>query len=41
MTVLDVVSLDEARRLATQDDLPVVTGVLAVEVLPWQVVMAR
>ena len=41
MTVLDVASLDEAERLATQDDQAVVTGVLSVRVRPWAVLMAR
>jgi uncharacterized protein YciI len=31
--------LDDATRLATEDDLSVVTGFFAVEVRPWQVVM--
>ena len=41
MTVLDVASLDEAVRLATQDDQAVVDGVLTVTVREWHVVMAR
>ena len=41
MTVLGVADLDTATRLATQDDQAVVSGVLAVRVRPWQVVMAR
>jgi len=41
MTVLDVASLDEAVRLATQDDQAVVNGVLTVTVREWRVVMAR
>lgn len=41
MTVLDVASLEEAQRLATQDDGAVVAGVLQVTVRPWRVVMAR
>ena len=41
MTVLDVESLDEAVRLATQDDLSVVEGVLTVTVRPWRVVLSR
>ena len=41
MTVLDVESLDEAVRLATQDDRSVVEGVLAVTVRPWRVVLSR
>jgi uncharacterized protein YciI len=41
MTVLEVASLDEATRLATEDDLAVVNGVLSVQVRPWRVVMSR
>jgi len=41
MTVLDVESLDEAVRLATQDDRSVVDGVLTVTVRPWRVVLSR
>jgi uncharacterized protein YciI len=41
MTVLDVASLDEAERLATQDDGAVVAGVLSVTVHSWHVVMTR
>lgn len=41
MSVLDVESLDEAERLATQDDQAVVAGVLEVRVRPWTVVMSR
>ena len=41
MTVLDVESLDEAERLAREDDQAVVTGVLNVEVRPWNVRMSR
>ena len=41
MTVLEVASIEEARRLATQDDQSVVDGVLAVTVRPWHVVMSR
>jgi len=41
MTVLDVASLTEATRLATEDDLAVVNGVLSVQVRPWTVVMSR
>lgn len=41
LTVLDVGSPDEAMRLATVDDQAVATGVLDVEVRPWQVVMTR
>jgi uncharacterized protein YciI len=40
MTVLSVDSMEEARRLAEQDDLSVVSGVLKVTVRPWHVVMA-
>lgn len=40
MTILAVESLDEARRLAEQEDRSVVDGVLTVEVRPWHVVMA-
>lgn len=39
MTVLKVASLDEARRLAHEDDQAVVTGVLKVVVRSWEVVM--
>jgi uncharacterized protein YciI len=41
MTVLEVGSLDEATRLATEDDQAVVSGVLSVAVRPWRVLMAR
>jgi uncharacterized protein YciI len=41
MTILDVASADEARRLATVDDQAVATGVLDVAVRPWHVVMVR
>lgn len=41
MTVLDVESADEAERLAREDDLSVVAGVLEVTVRPWHVVIAR
>lgn len=41
MTVLDVASLDEAIRLATQDDQAVVDGLLTVQVREWRVLMAR
>jgi uncharacterized protein YciI len=41
MTLLEVESLEEAKRLATEDDLAVVRGVLVVRVSPWLVVMAR
>ena len=41
MTILDVESLEEAVRLATQDDRSVVDGVLAVTVRPWRVVLSR
>ena len=41
MTVLALPDLDTATRLATEDDQAVVTGVLRVQVRPWQVVMAR
>ena len=39
MTVLDVESLAEAKRLARKDDQTVATGVLDVTVQPWQIVM--
>jgi uncharacterized protein YciI len=41
MTVLDVDTLEDAERLATQDDAAVVAGVLQVTVRPWRVVMVR
>ncbi|MCW2496131.1 YciI family protein [Jatrophihabitans sp.] len=41
MTLLEVDSLEEAKRLATVDDLAVARGVLTVRVSPWLVVMAR
>jgi uncharacterized protein YciI len=41
MTVLDVPSLEDADRLAREDDQSVVTGVLAVSVRPWLVRLAR
>jgi uncharacterized protein YciI len=41
MTIIEVASLQEAQRLATEDDQSVVSGVLVVNVEPWQVVMAR
>jgi uncharacterized protein YciI len=41
MTVLEVASLEDATRLATEDDLAVVNGVLSVQVRPWRVVMSR
>jgi uncharacterized protein YciI len=41
LTVLQVGSAAEAERLAREDDQAVVSGVLAVTVRPWQVVMAR
>jgi uncharacterized protein YciI len=41
MTVLEVESYEEAARLATQDDQAVVSGVLAVDIRPWRVLMAR
>jgi uncharacterized protein len=40
MTVLRAASLEEARRLAEEDDLAVAGGVLRVTVRPWQVLMA-
>jgi uncharacterized protein YciI len=40
MTVLRVTSLDEARRLAEEDDRAVAGGVLRVTVRPWHVLMA-
>ena len=39
MTILAVDSLAEAERLARDDDQAVATGVLAVRVRPWNVVM--
>ena len=39
MTVVDAPSLDEAVRLATEDDQSVVKGVLQVTVRPWHVMM--
>lgn len=39
MTILDVPSLEEARRLAEQDDESVRSGLLAVTVRTWTVVM--
>jgi uncharacterized protein YciI len=41
MTVLDVASLEEAERLAREDDQAVATGVLAVSVRPWLIRMTR
>ena len=41
LTILDVASSEEATRLATVDDQAVVSGVLAVTVRPWQVVLSR
>ena len=41
MTVLEVATRAEAVRLATEDDLAVVNGVLSVEVRSWRVVMSR
>jgi uncharacterized protein YciI len=41
MTVLDVASAEEAERLASTDDQAVLSGLLAVAVRPWRVVMAR
>jgi uncharacterized protein YciI len=40
MTVLRAASLQEARRLAEEDDRAVAGGVLRVTVRPWHVVMA-
>jgi nudix-type nucleoside diphosphatase (YffH/AdpP family) len=40
MTVLALESIEEARRLAEEDDLSVVSGVLKVTVRPWHVIMA-
>jgi uncharacterized protein YciI len=40
LTVISAPSLEEARRLAEQDDQSVVGGLLAVTVRPWQVVLA-
>lgn len=39
MTILAASSLDEAVRLATEDDQSVVNGVLQVTVRPWHVMM--
>ena len=39
MTVLAAESADEAERLAREDDQAVATGVLAVRVRPWRVVL--
>lgn len=39
MTVIAAPSYDEARRLATMDDLSVANGVLEVVVRPWHVLM--
>ncbi len=41
MTVLDVSSLEEAERLAREDDLSVAGGLLDVVVRPWQVILTR
>ncbi|HJQ43373.1 MAG TPA: YciI family protein [Jatrophihabitantaceae bacterium] len=41
MTVLDVESLEEAERLAREDDQAVVSGVLDVAVRTWNVRMSR
>jgi len=41
MTVLDVPTLEDAERLAREDDQAVVTGVLAVTVRPWLVRVTR
>ena len=41
MTLLEVESLEEAKRLAVEDDQAVARGVLLVRVAPWLVVMAR
>ena len=40
MTVLRATDADEAERLAREDDQAVASGVLAVRIRPWQVVMA-
>lgn len=40
ITVLAVESLEEARRLAEQDDQSVAGGLLAVTVRPWNVIMS-
>ena len=40
MTVLRAASLEEARRLAEEDDVAVASGVLRVRVRPWQVLMS-
>jgi uncharacterized protein YciI len=39
MTIIEVDSLETATRLATEDDQAVVTGVLVVEIEPWQVML--
>jgi uncharacterized protein YciI len=41
ITVLELDDLDEAIRLATEDDAAVAAGLLTVTVRPWRVVMAR
>lgn len=40
LTVIEAASLQEARRLAEQDDQSVREGVLTVTVRPWRVMMA-
>jgi uncharacterized protein YciI len=40
MTVIEVGTVEEAHRLAEQDDASVRAGVLNVTVRPWQVVLA-
>lgn len=41
ITVIEVDDLEEATRLATEDDRAVASGLLDVTVRPWRVVMAR
>jgi uncharacterized protein YciI len=40
MTILAASSMEQARRLAEEDDQSVVAGVLRVTLRPWQVVLA-
>ena len=41
ITVIEAADLEEATRLATEDDRSVADGLLSVRVRPWRVVMAR
>jgi uncharacterized protein YciI len=41
MSIIEADSEEDARLIATEDDLSVVEGVLTVTVRPWRVVMAR